>query len=287
MSGGRRKASRMCFARAVRNDAAGSKRAEQLRGCGHVTGFLDRREAEMPKPADRKRLSRRRTFSAAGLSAVRRACPAVFPARCPSGIGLGQSQRPRFFLESAIGIRLGLAPAKADGPRLNGIDRFCKTACRPSPLGCRPALPAGRSFSPAAHRFAEFARFPTLAEILQLCSRSHATALYKQPASTTVGTLVLPPNPRFQKQKQLVFFSEVFEGFQGTFFKKTPERGVGQRPTSTPPFLCGGTVSHGAAFACPVSDGGASGSAQPARRPQAGARAGSAFGRGAPTRRAA
>ena len=222
----------MCFARAVRNDAAGSKRAEQLRGCGHVTGFLDRREAEMPKPADRKRLSRRRTCSAAGLSAVRRACPAVFPARCPSGIGLGQSQRPRFFLESAIGIRLGLAPAKADGPRLNGIDRFCKTACRPSPLGCRPALPAGRSFSPAAHRFAEFARFPTLAEILQLCSRSHATALYKQPASTTVGTLVLPPNPRFQKQKQLVFFSEVFEGFQGTFFKKSPEQGAGQRPAA-------------------------------------------------------
>ena len=236
MSGGRRKASRMCFARAVRNDAAGSKRAEQLRGCGHVTGFLDRREAEMPKPADRKRLSRRRTFSAAGLSAVRRACPAVFPARCPSGIGLGQSQRPRFFLESAIGIRLGLAPAKADGPRLNGIDRFCKTACRPSPLGCRPALPAGRSFSPAAHRFAEFARFPTLAEILQLCSRSHATALYKQPASTTVGTLVLPPNPRFQKQKQLVFFSEVFEGFQGTFFKKSPEQGAGQRPARTASF---------------------------------------------------
>ena len=235
MSGGRRKASRMCFARAVRNDAAGSKRAEQLRGCGHVTWFLDRREAEMPKPADRKRLSRRRTFSAAGLSAVRRACPAVFPARCPSGIGLGQSQRPRFFLESAIGIRLGLAPAKADGPRLNGIDRFCKTACRPSPLGCRPALPAGRSFSPAAHRFAEFARFPTLAEILQLCSRSHATALYKQPASTTVGTLVLPPNPRFQKQKQLVFFSEVFEGFQGTFFKKSPERGAGRRPAKAAP----------------------------------------------------
>ena len=120
---------------------------------------------------------------------------------------------------------------KADELLLNGATRFCETVYRPSPLGCRPALPAGRSFSSAAHRFAEFARFPTLAEILQLCSRSHETALYKQPASTTGGTLVLPPNPRFQKQKQLVFFSEVFEGFQGTFFKKSPERGAGRRPT--------------------------------------------------------
>gem|GEM_PF-5442329 len=197
--------------------------------CGR---FPDRREAEMSKPADRKRLPRRRTFSVAGLSAVRRACPAVFPARCPSEIGLGQGQRPRFLLESAIGIRSVRTPAKADEPLLNGTTRFCETVCCPSPLGCRPALPAGRSFSSAAHRFAEFARFPTPAEILQLCSRSHATALYKQPASTTGGTLVLPPNPRFQKQKQLVFFSEVFEGFQGTFFKKSPERGAGQRPAA-------------------------------------------------------
>ena len=186
----------------------------------------------MSKPADRKRLPRRRTFSVAGLSAVRRACPAVFPARCPSEIGLGQGQRPRFLLESAIGIRSVRTPAKADEPLLNGTTRFCETVCCPSLLGCRPALPAGRSFSSAAHRFAEFARFPTPAEILQLCSRSHATALYKQPASTTGGTLVLPPNPRFQKQKQLVFFSEVFEGFQGTFFKKSPERGAGQRPAA-------------------------------------------------------
>ncbi len=37
LSGGRRKASRMCFARAVRNDAAGSQRAEQLRGYCRVT----------------------------------------------------------------------------------------------------------------------------------------------------------------------------------------------------------------------------------------------------------
>lgn len=37
LSGGRRKASRMCFARAVRNDAAGSRRAEQLRGYCRVT----------------------------------------------------------------------------------------------------------------------------------------------------------------------------------------------------------------------------------------------------------
>jgi len=123
LSGGRRKASRMCFVRAVRNDAAGSRRAEQLRGCGHATArfpplaetcgrFPDRREAEIPKPAGRKQLPRRRTFSAAGLSAVRRACPAVFSARCPSGIGLGQSQRPRFFLESAIRIRSVRTPAK-------------------------------------------------------------------------------------------------------------------------------------------------------------------------------
>ena len=89
LSGGRRDAPRMGIARAVRNDAAGSRRAEQLRGRGHATGFPDRREAEMPKPAGRRRLPRRRTFSAAGLSAVRRACPAVFlrDVRRESGIG--------------------------------------------------------------------------------------------------------------------------------------------------------------------------------------------------------
>ena len=210
LSGGRRDAPRMGIARAVRNDAAGSRRAEQLRGRGHATGFPDRREAEMPKPAGRRRLPRRRTFSAAGLSAVRRVCPRRVPCAMSVGNRAWAESKTAFSFGIVAGIRPELASAKADGPRLNGIARFCETACRLSPLGCRPALPAGRSFSPAAHRFAEFARFPMLAEILQLCSRSHAAALYKQPASTIGGTFVLPPNPRFQKQKRLVFFFRSF-----------------------------------------------------------------------------
>ena len=175
----------------------------------------------MPKPAGRRRLPRRRTFSAAGLSAVRRVCPRRVP--CAMSVGNRAWAEPKTAFLFGICHRNSFCThsCKADEPLLNGATRFCETACRPSPLGCRPALPAGRSFSSAAHRFAEFARFPTLAEILQLCSRCRLTALYKQPASTTGGTLVLPPNSRFQKQKQLVFFRS-FWGFSGDFLQKVP-----------------------------------------------------------------
>ena len=114
---------------------------------------------------------------------------------------------------------------KADELLLNGATRFCETACRPSPLGCRPALPAGRSFSPAAHRFAEFARFPTPAEILQLCSRCRATALYSNQLPPQAEPLYCRQTLVFKSKSSLSFFQKFLRVFRG-LFSKSPLNGV-------------------------------------------------------------